>query len=316
MTKQKMFGTDGVRAQVGTEPMTPQTIMRLAHAAGHLLSRRHSGRKPRPVVAVGTDTRGSAPMFEAALQAGFSAAGVDTVMCGELPTPGVAYVTRMRGYQAGVVVSASHNPFDDNGIKFFSSTGDKLPDDLEAEIEQAMDQPMVCKPSSQLGRVSHLPEAADLYIEFCRQALPRGVDLRGMKVVVDAAHGACHRIAPAVFRQLGAHVVAVGVSPDGQNINDRVGATAPKHLSRAVQTHHADESLALLKSMKPLKKKREEELNLALEPYREELLKASKNGNSKTALIEFIFRITRRRITYKKLDEILADSTVQLEVAK
>ncbi len=245
MTKQKMFGTDGVRARVGTEPMTPQTIMRLAHAAGHLLSRRHSGRRPRPVVAVGTDTRGSAPMFEAALQAGFSAAGVDTVMCGELPTPGVAYVTRMRGYQAGVVVSASHNPFDDNGIKFFSGSGDKLPDDMEAEIERAMDEPMVCRPSSQLGRVSHLPEAADFYIEFCRQALPKGVDLRGMKIVVDAAHGACHRIAPTVFRQLGAQVVAVGVSPDGQNINDKVGAMAPRHLSRAVQTHHADLGVAL-----------------------------------------------------------------------
>lgn len=245
MTTQKMFGTDGVRAQVGIEPMTPQTIMRLAHAAGQLLRQRHSGPTPRPVVAVGTDTRGSAPMFEAALQAGFSAAGVDTVMCGELPTPGVAYVTRLRGYQAGVVVSASHNPFDDNGIKFFSGTGDKLPDDMESEIEHTMGLPMVCLPSSQLGQVSQWPEAADLYIDFCRQALPAGVDLRGMRIVIDAAHGACHRIAPEVFRQLGAQVIAVGVSPDGQNINDQVGATVPKHLSQAVQTHNADLGVAL-----------------------------------------------------------------------
>ncbi|EHL22883.1 phosphoglucosamine mutase [Acidovorax sp. NO-1] len=240
-----MFGTDGVRAPVGMEPMTPQTIMRLAHACGQLLSRQHTGLNPRPAVAVGTDTRGSATMFEAALQAGFSAAGVDTVMCGELPTPGVAYLTRLRGYQAGVVVSASHNPCEDNGVKFFSATGDKLPDGMEAEIERTMDQPMVCLPSSRLGRVSLLPEASVLYIQFCRQALPAGLHLQGMKIVIDAAHGACHRIAPEVFRQLGAEVIAVGASPDGQNINDNVGATSPKHLSEAVLAHQADVGVAL-----------------------------------------------------------------------
>ena len=245
MNTQKMFGTDGVRAPVGMEPMTPQTIMRLAHACGQLLSRQHTGLNPRPAVAVGTDTRGSAPMFEAALQAGFSAAGVDTVMCGELPTPGVAYLTRLRGYQAGVVVSASHNPCEDNGVKFFSATGDKLPDGMEAEIERTMDQPMVCLPSSRLGRVSLLPEASVLYIQFCRQALPAGLHLQGMKIVIDAAHGACHRIAPEVFRQLGAEVIAVGASPDGQNINDNVGATSPKHLSEAVLAHQADVGVAL-----------------------------------------------------------------------
>ncbi|WP_255484841.1 phosphoglucosamine mutase [Acidovorax sp. JMULE5] len=245
MKTQKMFGTDGVRAPVGMEPMTPQTIMRLAHACGQLLHRTHTGPNPRPVVAVGTDTRGSAPMFEAALQAGFSAAGVDTVMCGELPTPGVAYLTRLRGYQAGVVVSASHNPCEDNGVKFFSATGDKLPDGMEADIERTMDQPMVCLPSSQLGRVSQLPEASSLYIEFCRKAVPAGVHLRGMKIVVDAAHGACHRIAPEVFRQLGAEVIAVGAAPDGQNINDKVGATSPQHLSAAVLAHQADVGVAL-----------------------------------------------------------------------
>lgn len=245
MKTQKMFGTDGVRAPVGMEPMTPQTIMRLAHACGQLLHRSHCGPRPRPVVAVGTDTRGSAPMFEAALQAGFSAAGVDTAMCGELPTPGVAYLTRLLGYQAGVVVSASHNPCEDNGVKFFSATGDKLPDGMEADIERTMDQPMVCLPSSQLGRVLQLPEASSLYIDFCRKAVPAGVHLQGMRIVVDAAHGACHRIAPEVFRQLGAEVVAVGASPDGQNINDKVGATSPQHLSAAVLAHQADVGVAL-----------------------------------------------------------------------
>lgn len=245
MTTQKLFGTDGVRAQVGVEPMTPQTILRLAHAAGQLIAARRTTRNPRPVVLIGTDTRVSAPMFEAALQAGFSAAGVDTVMCGEMPTPGIAYLTRMRGYQAGVVVSASHNPFDDNGIKFFSAGGDKLPDAMEREIEAAMDGPLRCVPSAQLGTSSQLRDAGDLYVDFCTRAMPTGIHLRGLKIVVDAAHGACHLVAPAVFRQLGAQVVAVGISPNGLNINNKVGATVPKHLSQAVLAHHADLGVAL-----------------------------------------------------------------------
>lgn len=245
MTTQKLFGTDGVRAQVGVEPMTPQTILRLAHAAGQLIVSRRSTRNPRPVVLIGTDTRVSAPMFEAALQAGFSSAGVDTVMCGEMPTPGIAYLTRMRGYQGGVVVSASHNPFDDNGIKLFSASGDKLPDEQEREIEAAMDGPLRCVPSAQLGLSSQLRDAGDLYVDFCKRSLPTGVQLRGLKIVVDAAHGACHQVAPAVFRQLGAQVVAVGISPNGMNINSKVGATVPKHLSQAVLAHHADLGVAL-----------------------------------------------------------------------
>ncbi|HEX5391471.1 MAG TPA: phosphoglucosamine mutase [Burkholderiaceae bacterium] len=245
MTTQRMFGTDGVRAQVGVEPMTPQTIMRLAQAAGLLIAARRSTCNPRPTVAIGTDTRVSAPMFEAALQAGFSAAGVDTVMCGELPTPAIAFLTRMRGYQAGVVVSASHNPFDDNGIKFFSASGDKLPDELEREIEAAMAGPLPCVPSAQLGMSSTLRDAGELYVDFCKRAMPTGLNLRGMKVVVDAAHGACYQVAPAVFRQLGAQVVAVGISPNGVNINNKVGATVPKHLSQAVLAHHADLGVAL-----------------------------------------------------------------------
>ncbi|WP_342130375.1 phosphoglucosamine mutase [Hydrogenophaga sp. OTU3427] len=245
MTTQKMFGTDGVRAQVGMEPMTPHTIMRLAHAAGQLLGEQRVSRNMRPAVAIGTDTRVSAPMFEAALQAGFSAAGVDTVMCGELPTPGIAYLTRMRGYQAGVVVSASHNPFDDNGIKFFSASGDKLPDETERAIELAMAGPLPCVPSARLGLTSQLRDAGDLYVDFCRRSMPTGLHLRGLKIVVDAAHGACHQVAPAVFRQLGAQVVAVGISPNGLNINNKVGATVPKHLCQAVLAHHADLGVAL-----------------------------------------------------------------------
>jgi phosphoglucosamine mutase len=240
-----MFGTDGVRAQVGVEPMTPQTIMRLAHAAGSLMTARHRVRATRPVVLIGTDTRVSAPMFEAALQAGFSAAGVDTVMCGEMPTPGIAYLTRMRGYQAGVVVSASHNPFDDNGVKFFSAAGDKLPDEMEREIEAAMAGPLACVPSAQLGMSSTLANAGDMYVDFCKRAMPTGLNLRGLKIVVDAAHGACHQVAPAVFRQLGAQVVAVGISPNGVNINSKVGATVPRHLSQAVLAHNADLGVAL-----------------------------------------------------------------------
>lgn len=245
MTSQKMFGTDGVRARVGVEPMTPQTIMRLAQAAGTLIVRRHGSRSSRPTVVIGTDTRISAPLFEAALQAGFSSAGVDTVMCGEMPTPGVAYLTRMRGYQAGVVVSASHNPFDDNGIKFFSASGDKLPDEMENEIEAAMSESLTCVPSAQLGISTQLRDAGDLYVHFCKRAMPTGTHLRGLKIVVDAANGACHQVAPAVFRQLGAQVVAVGISPNGVNINHKVGATVPRHLSQAVLAHNADIGVAL-----------------------------------------------------------------------
>jgi phosphoglucosamine mutase len=245
MTKKILFGTDGVRARVGVEPMTPKTIMRLGQAAGLLIAAKHRARSHRPAVVIGSDTRVSAPMLEAALQAGFAAAGVDTVMCGEMPTPGVAYLTRLQGYQAGVVVSASHNPFEDNGVKFFSSHGDKLPDAMEHEIAQAMEHPLACVPSVRLGRTTHLHQAGRLYVNFCKRAVPVGVDLRGLKIVVDAAHGACHRVAPAVFRELGAQVIAVGVTPNGININDKVGATAPKHLSQAVVAHGADLGVAL-----------------------------------------------------------------------
>jgi phosphoglucosamine mutase len=245
MTEPRMFGTGGVRARVGIEPMTPRTIMRLAHAAGQLLVERHAGPGERPAVAIGTDTRTSADMFEAALQAGFSAAGVDSLLCGQLPTPAIAYLTRLRALQAGAVVSASHNPHEDNGIKFFASGGAKLTDETELLIESRMAGELACVPSHRLGRARRLPTAARLYVDFCKRSLAAGLDLRGMKIVVDAAHGAGHEVAPQVFRDLGAEVVTVGAAPDGININDRVGATAPQHLAQAVLAHHADAGIAL-----------------------------------------------------------------------
>lgn len=240
-----IFGTDGVRGRVGEAPMTPQSVMQLAHASGSLLVERHDGSSQKPAVVIGSDTRVSSDMLEAALQAGFAAAGVDTVMCGVLPTPAIAYLTRLRAFQAGVVISASHNPYDDNGIKFFSGDGDKLSDAMEQAIEQRMQEPLTCVPSRLLGHSWRLPSAPGLYIDFCKRSLASDVDLRGMRIVIDVAHGACHEVAPAVLEQLGVHVVVTGGSPNGMNINDEVGATRPEHLSRMVRHHHADLGIAL-----------------------------------------------------------------------
>lgn len=240
-----IFGTDGVRGRVGQAPMTPQAVMQLAHASGSLLAERHAGSSEKPAVVIGSDTRVSSGMLEAALQAGFAAAGVDTVMCGVLPTPAIAYITRLRGFQAGVVVSASHNPYEDNGIKFFSSDGDKLSDAMEHAIEQRMQEPLACVPSRQLGHSWRLPSAPGLYIDFCKRSLDSDVNLRGLRIVIDVAHGACHEVAPAVLQQLGVDVVVTGGSPNGVNINDKVGATRPEHLSRMVRYHHADLGIAL-----------------------------------------------------------------------
>ncbi|PKO64852.1 MAG: phosphoglucosamine mutase [Betaproteobacteria bacterium HGW-Betaproteobacteria-16] len=240
-----IFGTDGVRGRVGQAPMTPQAVMQLAHASGALLVERQADTSQKPAVVIGSDTRVSSDMLEAALQAGFAAAGVDSVMCGVLPTPAIAYLTRLRGFQAGVVVSASHNPYDDNGIKFFSSDGDKLSDAVEQAIEQRMQEPLPCVPSRQLGHSWRLPSAPGLYIDFCKRSLDSDVNLRGMRIVIDVAHGACHEVAPAVLEQLGVDVVVTGGSPNGVNINDEVGATRPEHLSRMVRLHHADLGIAL-----------------------------------------------------------------------
>jgi phosphoglucosamine mutase len=244
MMKRKYFGTDGVRGTVGSLPITPDFVMRLGYAAGKVLARsEHAGAKP--VVLIGKDTRISGYMLEAALEAGFSAAGVDVMLAGPLPTPAVAYLTRALRLSAGVVISASHNPFQDNGIKFFSAMGNKLPDEVESAIEDALEAPLECVPSEKLGRAKRLDDARGRYIEFCKSTFPNELDLRGLKLVVDCAHGAAYNIAPDVFHELGAEVIAIGNQPNGMNINERHGATAPQKLVEAVQQHHADIGIAL-----------------------------------------------------------------------
>jgi len=242
--KRKYFGTDGVRGLVGQAPITPDFVMRLGYAAGKVLTQTEST-TGRPVVLIGKDTRISGYMLEAALEAGFAAAGVDVMLGGPLPTPAVAYLTRALRLSAGVVISASHNPFQDNGIKFFSAQGNKLPDEVEAAIEEALDGPLECVPSEKLGRAKRLEDARGRYIEFCKSTFPNELDLRGLKLVVDCAHGAAYHIAPDVFHELGAEVVAIGNQPNGMNINDKHGATAPENLVKAVQRHEADIGIAL-----------------------------------------------------------------------
>jgi phosphoglucosamine mutase len=241
----KYFGTDGIRGLVGEAPITPDFVMRLGYAAGKVLAKGSAGASGRPTVLIGKDTRISGYMLEAALEAGFSAAGVDVMLAGPMPTPAIAYLTRALRLQAGVVISASHNPFQDNGIKFFSEHGTKLPDAVEHEIEDAIDQPMGCVPSDKLGRATRLRDAQGRYIEFCKSTFPNELDLRGLKIVVDCAHGAAYNIAPHVFHELGAEVIAIGATPDGFNINAGFGATAPKAMSEAVVEHKADLGIAL-----------------------------------------------------------------------
>jgi phosphoglucosamine mutase len=240
----KYFGTDGIRGQVGVAPITPDFVMHLGYAAGMVLAKDNTGTM-RPTVLIGKDTRISGYMLEAALEAGFSAAGVDVMLAGPMPTPAIAYLTRALRLQAGVVISASHNPFQDNGIKFFSAHGTKLPDSVELAIEEAIDQPMACVSSDKLGRATRLRDAQGRYIEFCKSTFPNELDLRGLKIVVDSAHGAAYNIAPHVFHELGAEVVSIGASPDGFNINAGFGATAPKALASAVLEHKADLGIAL-----------------------------------------------------------------------
>ena len=239
------FGTDGIRGSVGTAPITPDFVMHLGHAAGKVLVRSENAVTGRPTVLIGKDTRISGYMLEAALEAGFTAAGVDVLLAGPIPTPAVAYLTRALRLSAGVVLSASHNPYQDNGIKFFSAQGNKLPDAVEEAIEAALETPMLCVTSEKLGRAKRLDDARGRYIEFCKSTFPNELDLRGMKLVVDCAHGAAYHIAPDVFHELGAEVVAIGNQPNGFNINERCGATAPQALSEAVRTHSADLGIAL-----------------------------------------------------------------------
>jgi phosphoglucosamine mutase len=240
----KYFGTDGVRGRVGTSPITPEFVMKLGYAAGKVLAQAETS-SGKPVVLIGKDTRISGYMLEAALEAGFAAAGVDVTLAGPMPTPAIAYLTRALRLSAGVVISASHNPYADNGIKFFSASGNKLPDAVEAAIEAALENPMECVSSEKLGKAKRLFDAQGRYIEFCKSTFPTELDLRGLKIVVDCAHGAAYHIAPDVFHELGAEIVAIGNKPNGLNINDQVGATAPEALSAAVQEHGADLGIAL-----------------------------------------------------------------------
>ncbi|AUT58968.1 MULTISPECIES: phosphoglucosamine mutase [Paraburkholderia] len=243
----RYFGTDGIRGKVGEAPITPDFVLRLGYAAGKVLAGADTWANTgkRPTVLIGKDTRVSGYMLEAALESGFSAAGVDVMLAGPMPTPGVAYLTRALRLAAGVVISASHNPYYDNGIKFFSADGNKLPDEVELQIEEQLDKPLDCAPSERLGKARRLDDAAGRYIEFCKSTFPQAFDLRGMKLVVDCAHGAAYDVAPQVFHELGADVITIGVSPNGFNINDGVGATAPDALVRAVRANKADLGIAL-----------------------------------------------------------------------
>lgn len=251
----RYFGTDGVRGTVGEAPITPEFVMRLGQAAGRVIARSAApavgstsgiaAAPGRPTVLIGKDTRVSGYMLEAALEAGLSSAGVDVVLCGPLPTPAVAYLTRALRLDAGIVISASHNPYPDNGIKFFSARGTKLPDATEASIEAEIEAPLVCVESKRLGKVRRLDDAAGRYIEFCKRTFPAELDLKGLKVVVDSAHGAAYHIAPHVFHELGAEVVSIGAAPNGFNINDHVGALHADALAEAVRAQGADVGVAL-----------------------------------------------------------------------
>ena len=240
MTRQ-YFGTDGIRGTVGQPPITPDFVLRLAHAVGSVLKRTEA----RPTVLIGKDTRISGYMLESALESGFNSAGVDVVLLGPLPTPGVAYLTRAQRASLGVVISASHNAFPDNGIKFFSAQGAKLDDAWELAVEAALEEAPVWADSAALGKTKRLDDAAGRYIEFCKSTFANDLTLKGLKIVVDGAHGAAYHIAPKVFHELGAEVIAIGCAPDGMNINDGVGATHPEALIAAVKQHKADYGIAL-----------------------------------------------------------------------
>ncbi len=241
----KYFGTDGIRGRVGEFPITPQFVMSLGYAAGRVLAQVEHTSGERSAVLIGKDTRISGYMLESALQAGLIAAGVDVYLAGPIPTPAVAYLTRTLRLQAGIVISASHNPFEDNGIKFFSASGSKLPDSIEHAIEAGVDGEITIASSNHLGKAKRLDDAVGRYIEFCKSTFPSSMNLRGMKIVVDCANGATYHIAQHVFHELGAEVVAIGVQPDGKNINDGYGATAPANLQKAVVEHRADIGIAL-----------------------------------------------------------------------
>jgi len=242
MTQRRLFGTDGIRGRVGEEPITPETVLKLGWAAGRVLG----GRDGEPgKVLIGKDTRVSGYLLESALESGLSAAGVDIRLLGPMPTPGIAYLTRTARARAGIVISASHNPYEDNGIKFFSAEGTKLPDEVEAEIERTMREPLRTVAPAKLGKARRYDDAAGRYIEFCKSTFPTRLTLAGLKIVVDSANGAAYYVAPHVFSELGAQVVAVANEPDGFNINLDCGSTHPATLQQAVRYHGADIGVAL-----------------------------------------------------------------------
>ena len=238
--KNRYFGTDGIRGRVGDTPVTADFMLRLGRAAGKVLAAGDS----RSVV-IGKDTRISGYMFESALEAGLAAAGANVALLGPMPTPAIAYLTRTLHACAGIVISASHNPFYDNGIKFFSAEGEKLPDETERAIEEELAQPFSTVASEKMGKATRIDDAAGRYIEFCKGTIPFEITLRGLKIVVDCANGATYKVAPAVFEELGANVITVGVNPDGLNINEKCGSTYPEFVSQAVLEHGADLGIAL-----------------------------------------------------------------------
>jgi phosphoglucosamine mutase len=242
----KYFGTDGIRGRVGQAPITPDFVLKLGYAAGKVLSRADIAppHRDRPAVLIGKDTRISGYMLESALESGLSAAGVDTLLVGPMPTPAVAFLTRALRLSAGVMISASHNPYEDNGIKFFSQDGLKLPDAVESEIEALLEMPMQLPASSHLGKAERMSDAEGRYIEFCKGTFPKNLTLRGLRLVVDCAHGANYRVGIRVFQELGAEVIPIGSSPNGLNINDGIGATAPQAMAKAVLQHRADFGVA------------------------------------------------------------------------
>jgi len=240
--KRKYFGTDGIRGKVGEGVITPQFIMQLGWAVGRVLCNTESGRSK---VIIGKDTRISGYMFESALEAGLSAAGVDILLLGPMPTPAIAYLTRTLHAQAGIVISASHNPYEDNGIKFFSASGTKLSDEIELAIEEQLEKEMVCVDSAKLGKAERVEDAAGRYIEFCKSTVPMSMNLNGLKIVVDCAHGATYYVAPCVFEELGAEVISIGTAPNGLNINKGVGSTDTRALETAVLENQADVGIAL-----------------------------------------------------------------------
>lgn len=239
------FGTDGIRGKVGVAPITPDFVLKLGWAAGRVLGRQVRDSRSRNLVIIGKDTRISGYMFESALEAGLVAAGLDVSLLGPMPTPAVAYLTRTFHAVAGIVISASHNPYEDNGIKFFSARGAKLPDEIEQQIEAELAGPMRTRDSSGLGKVTRMADAGGRYIEYCKSTFPSEMNLEGLKIVVDCAHGATYQVAPAVFAELGATVIELGVEPDGFNINRGVGSTSPAALIEAVRAHGADMGIAL-----------------------------------------------------------------------